>query len=46
MDPAGGDDAAPQVWPNPLNLVRHLALQTQSWRHANRSRQWTWTRTA
>lgn len=46
MASAGDDDAPPQLWPNPLNLVRHLALQTPSWRHANRSRQWTWTRTA
>lgn len=46
MDAAGADGAPPPVWPNPLNLMRHLALQTPSWRHANRSRQWTWTRTA
>ncbi|MFY3435404.1 beta-ketoacyl synthase chain length factor [Achromobacter mucicolens] len=46
MGPAGDGDAPPQVWPNPLNLVRHLTLQTPSWRHANRSRQWTWTRNA
>ena len=38
-----GDDL-PQIWPNPLNLLRHLALRTPAWRHANRTRQWTWTR--
>ncbi len=35
-----------QAWPNPLNLLRHLWLRTPGWRHANRSRLWTWTRTA
>ncbi len=39
-------DEPPQLWPNPLNLLRNLALQTPSWRHANRLRQWTWTRSA
>ncbi|QKH33607.1 beta-ketoacyl synthase chain length factor [Achromobacter pestifer] len=37
-------DAA-RAWPNPLNLLRHLLLRTPHWRHANRSRLWTWTRT-
>ena len=37
---------APQPWPNTLNLLRHLALQTPTWRHANRARQWLWTRSA
>lgn len=46
MDSAADGYTARQIWPNPLNLLRHLALQTPSWRHANRSRQWTWTRTA
>lgn len=40
-----GADAEP-VWPNPLNLLRHLLLGTPDWQHANRSRAWTWTRTA
>jgi len=32
--------------PNPLNLVRHLLLQTPSWQHASNhsSRIWQWTR--
>jgi len=38
----GGD--APPLWPNPLNLVRHLLLGTKSWRHHNDSRCWQWTR--
>jgi len=42
--PHAGDAA--QAWPNPLNLLRHLLLRTPDWRHANRSRLWTWTRTA
>ena len=43
--PGGDDEAAAQLWPNPLSLLRHLALRTPSWRHANRARAWTWTRT-
>ncbi|WP_244240402.1 beta-ketoacyl synthase chain length factor [Achromobacter agilis] len=35
-----------QIWPNPLNLLRHLLLRTHAWRHANPARQWTWTRMA
>ncbi len=46
MDAAAGPDEPPQIWPNPLNLLRNLALRTQSWRHANCVRQWTWTRNA
>lgn len=46
LSPAGAEDDTPRIWPNPLNLLRHLTLQTRSWRHANRTRQWTWTRTA
>ncbi|MCW0207076.1 MAG: beta-ketoacyl synthase chain length factor [Achromobacter sp.] len=48
MDPQQTDPAldAPQAWPNPLNLLRHLLLRTNAWRHANRARQWIWTRTA
>ncbi|WP_175129875.1 beta-ketoacyl synthase chain length factor [Achromobacter piechaudii] len=34
------------VWPNPLNLMRHLALRTPSWAHGNSARRWTWTRNA
>lgn len=45
--PASPDAAdAPHAWPNTLNLLRHLALRTPSWRHANRTRQWLWTRSA
>lgn len=36
----------PQLWPNPLNLLRQLCLGGGAWRHANRARQWTWTRAA
>lgn len=43
--PSGKDDTPP-IWPNPLSLLRHLTLQTPTWRHANHIRQWTWTRTA
>ncbi|MCF7771079.1 MAG: 3-oxoacyl-ACP synthase [Achromobacter sp.] len=39
-------DAAPPPWPHALNLLRHLHLQTPSWRHANPARHWLWTRTA
>lgn len=46
LDQVPDTDDTPRVWPNPLNLLRHLALQTPSWRHANHIRQWTWTRTA
>lgn len=42
--PAHADSA--QAWPNPLNLLRHLLLRTPGWQHKNRSRAWTWTRTA
>ncbi len=41
-----GAAAAPRPWPNALNLLRHLNLQTPSWRHANHARQWLWTRSA
>ncbi|CAB3685338.1 hypothetical protein LMG3458_01835 [Achromobacter deleyi] len=37
---------ASQPWPNTLNLLRHLALHTPTWRHANHARQWLWTRSA
>ncbi|WP_241075763.1 beta-ketoacyl synthase chain length factor [Achromobacter insuavis] len=45
---AGAHTASPPPppWPNALNLLRHLNLQTPSWRHANRARQWLWTRSA
>ncbi|MBD9433408.1 beta-ketoacyl synthase chain length factor [Achromobacter sp. ACM03] len=47
LDPQAPDAAdSAQAWPNPLNLLRHLLLRTPDWRHANRSRLWTWTRTA
>ncbi|MEN4922305.1 beta-ketoacyl synthase chain length factor [Achromobacter spanius] len=46
LDPARAEDDAPRIWPNPLNLLRNLALRTPAWRHANRVRQWTWTRLA
>ncbi len=53
LETAPGADAprpaaagAPQPWPNTLNLLRHLALQTPTWRHANRARHWLWTRSA
>jgi hypothetical protein len=48
MDPPRAAPAAdaPQAWPNPLNLLRHLLLRTGAWRHAGRTRHWTWTRTA
>lgn len=46
MAAAAGPAEPRHIWPNPLNLLRNLALRTQSWRHANRVRQWTWTRTA
>lgn len=39
------DSAAPG-WPNTLNLLRHLALRTPRWQHANRGRHWLWTRSA
>lgn len=39
------DSAAPG-WPNALNLLRHLALRTPRWQHANRGRHWLWTRSA
>lgn len=39
------DSAAPG-WPNALNLLRHLALRTARWQHANRGRHWLWTRSA
>ncbi|RBL87651.1 3-oxoacyl-ACP synthase [Streptomyces cavourensis] len=42
--PTGAD--APQPWPNTLNLLRHLALHTPAWRHANHARHWLWTRSA
>ncbi len=50
-DPASrpGDtaaDSAPPGWPNALNLLRHLALRTPRWQHANRGRHWLWTRSA
>ncbi|WP_082780821.1 beta-ketoacyl synthase chain length factor [Cephaloticoccus primus] len=34
------------LWPNPLNLLRHLLLGTLSWQHAgaNSPRRWRWTR--
>lgn len=38
--------AGSPVWPNPLNLLRHLTLRTPTWRHANHARHWIWTRTA
>ncbi len=34
------------VWPNALNLLRHLTLRTPTWQHANHARHWTWTRNA
>lgn len=46
LETAADTGAAPQLWPNALNLLRHLNLQTPSWRHANRARQWLWTRSA
>ncbi|WMD22880.1 beta-ketoacyl synthase chain length factor [Achromobacter seleniivolatilans] len=44
-EPAHTDASREQVWPNPLNLLRHLTLRTPSWHHANHARRWTWTRT-
>ena len=32
------------VWPHPLNLLRHILLQTPSWQHTGPTRRWTWTR--
>ncbi|KAA5924402.1 beta-ketoacyl synthase chain length factor [Achromobacter xylosoxidans] len=46
LETAADTGVAPQPWPNALNLLRHLNLQTPSWRHANRARQWLWTRSA
>lgn len=39
-------EAGAALWPNPLNLLRHLALGSRKWRHSNQARQWVWTRTA
>ena len=44
-DGTAADSAAPG-WPNALNLLRHLALRTPRWLHANRGRHWLWTRSA
>lgn len=38
-------DGQNAVWPNALNLVRHLTLGTSTWRNAMNQRAWTWTRT-
>lgn len=46
LETSPGAGAAPRLWPNALNLLRHLNLQTPSWRHANHARQWLWTRSA
>ncbi len=46
LETSPGAGAAPRPWPNALNLLRHLNLQTPSWRHANHARQWLWTRSA
>lgn len=46
LETSPGAAAAPRPWPNALNLLRHLNLQTPSWRHANHARQWLWTRSA
>ncbi len=46
LETSPGAGAAPRPWPNALNLLRPLNLQTPSWRHANPARQWLWTRSA
>lgn len=46
LETSPGAGAAPRPWPNALNLLRHLNLQTPSWRHANHAHQWLWTRSA
>lgn len=40
--------AAPsvQIWPNPLNLLRHLIKETRSWTHTGPRLQWHWQRKA
>lgn len=38
-------DGPNALWPNALNLVRHLALGTSTWRNSVNDRAWTWTRT-
>jgi len=39
-----GADAPPPRLPNPLNLLRHLLLGTERWRHDNGARCWQWSR--
>lgn len=42
----GSEPGSAQLWPNPLNFVRHLCLGSSSLHNTNGDRHWLWTRTA